>query len=59
MSLGDLMLIVDGARLFTVIHLDDGYAHMHLLRTQDQEIPMRKIYGSESGNDTSASTKVS
>ena len=53
------MLIVDGARLVTVIHLDDGYAHMHLLRTQDQEIPMRKIYGSESGNDTSASTKVS
>ena len=24
MSLGDLMLIVDGARLVTVIHLDEG-----------------------------------
>ena len=39
MSLGDLMLIVDGARLVTVIHLDDGYAHMHLLRTQDRKSP--------------------
>ena len=27
MSFGDLMLIVDGARLVTVIHLDDGYTH--------------------------------
>jgi len=39
MSLGDLMLIVDGARLVTVIHLDDGYTHMHLLRTQDRKSP--------------------